>query len=221
MNPDQFRLAAEAATAHVTLDADRVLDGVYRKHARGVRRRRALATVPLVAALAVGGATLPSILGPSMTTPALAAYDFGEVRAGTTPMATFRDVELHHLPGGAAARITGAEVFELADGSGQVDYTARWAGDSGGGLGLSVTEAPGLTLETYLESHWFGGDRVETTVGGRPALANGVDADGASGLLWSPQDGIVVEVHLGSGDGEELRRIVEQMSLTEGERGPA
>lgn len=219
MNPDQFRLAAEAATAHVTLDADRLLSGVYRKHARGVRRRRALATVPLVAALAVGGATLPSVLGPSMTAPALAAYDFGEVRAGTTPVATFRDVELHHLPDGAADRITGAEVFQLADGSGQVDYTARW--DGGSDLALSVTEAPGLTLESYLESHWFGGEHVETTVGGRPALANGVEADGASGLLWSPRDGIVVEVHLGSGDGEELRRVVEQMSLAEGEGEPA
>lgn len=208
---DRFRAAAADATSNLLFDADRLLGGVYRKHARSTRRRRALAAVPLVVVLGLGGATIPDAVGPLLTTaPALAAYEFSEVPDDEAPLVSFRGVELHYLPAGFPTEIVGEDSYPGPAGSGLVSHVAQWADAKG--VGLSVTEGPGLTLDSYLEDHWFG-DPVETTVGGRPALANGVQADEASGLLWSPRDGIVIEVHLGGDDAAELRRVVAHMTL--------
>lgn len=210
MNPTAFRVAADAATADIPFEADRLLAGVYRKRHQRNRRRRVVAALPVAAALAIGAVTIPSIMDPSTAPAALAAYEFSQAPANAEPVVEFQGVELHYLPEDFATQITGEEVFALQDDSGQVSYRAQWDGEEN--LGLTVTKGPGLTLDSYMENHWFGGSE-ETTVGGRPALANGVQADEASGLVWSPQDGIVIEVHLGGSDAEELRRIVEQMSL--------
>ena len=80
------------------------------------------------------------------------------------------------------------------------------------GLGISVTRRSGLTLDEHIKTNWFG-DPIETTVGGQRALANGVKEDDAAGLVWSPEPGVVVEVHFGKGRAAELRKVVEQMSL--------
>ena len=75
-----------------------------------------------------------------------------------------------------------------------------------------MTRAPGLDLDGYLKTNWVG-NPTETTVGGRPALAIGVAADEASGLVWSPEDGVVVEINIDSSMAGELRPVVDGVRL--------
>lgn len=88
MNPTTFRAAAEAATASVPFDGDRLLAGVYRKRAHRTRRRRAAAALPVAAALAVGAVTVPSVLEPDTAPTAVASWEFAQVPAGSEPLAT-------------------------------------------------------------------------------------------------------------------------------------
>lgn len=209
MNGDQFTSAATHATARLDLDTTALLEGVYAKHRRRTRHRRLLVGAPVAAALAVGGATLLPALTPDGAPAAVAAYAFADVPPGADPLVEVDGVGLTYLPDDVAAAPASTATTETAAGTTtEACFEERCAS----GLAVAVTRAPGLTLDGYLRSSWFG-DAVETSVGGRPALANGVTGDEATGLLWSPEDGVVIEVHLGSGDAAQLRQVVEQMRL--------
>lgn len=210
MNGDDFHRAAGAATASVTFDPAATLRDVYDVHRRRTRARRLMIGVPVAAALAVGGVTLPSIIAPQTGESALAAYAFADAPDGAPAAAVVDGVALHHLPTETPAEPV--SLTQTAYGADGTSTTACFEDDCTSGLGVVVTRAAGLTLDGYLRTSWFP-DPVETTVGGRPALANGVQADDASGLVWSPADGVVVEVHVGHGRAAELRDVVEQMSL--------
>lgn len=210
MNGDDFHRAAGAATASVPFDAATTLSSVYVTHRRRTRNRRLGVGVPVAVALAVGGVTVPTIVSPRSGDTALAAYEFATAAPGAATLVVVDGVELHHLPPEISAEPVSTTPSSFG-GSG-TSTTACFEDACVSGLGVVVTRAEGLTLARYLDTHWFP-DAVETTVGGRPALANGVEADNASGLVWSPTDGVVVEVHLGGGRASELRDVVEQMSL--------
>lgn len=206
MNDQDFQRAARSATATLTLDTAATLDRVYDTHRRRTRQRRALVGVPVAAALAVGGVLLPSVVSPD----GVSAYAFDAAPSGAPVAAVVDGVALHHLP--AELGTEPVSVAPAAFGDAGTTTRACFEDACVSGLGVTVTRAPGLTLDSYLATSWFA-DPVDTTVGGRPALANGIEADDASGLLWSPEDGVVVEVHLGGGRAAELREVVEQMSL--------
>ncbi|WP_298461294.1 hypothetical protein [uncultured Cellulomonas sp.] len=209
MNGDEFRKAADAATASIVFDSRAVLDGVYAKNRRRTRGRRTMAAVPIAAALAVGGVTLPSIISPSSSETAVAAYRFDTTPADAPVVAEVDGIKLHYLPDGVAAEPISLERSPYFGGT---STSGCFEDACVSGLGVSVTRRPGLTLEEHVKVNWFG-DPVETTVGGQPALANGVKADDAAGLVWSPEVGVVVEVHFGKGRAAELRKVVEAMSL--------
>lgn len=87
-----------------------------------------------------------------------------------------------------------------------------FTGPGDGIVDITVTRIPDLTLDSYLDINWFG-DPVPTTVNARPAMVNAIDADGAGGLVWSPVDGVVIELHTATKDAGELRTIVENMGM--------
>jgi hypothetical protein len=209
MNGKDFHAAADAATTTIPFDARSVIDGVYAKNRSRTRNRRVLVGLPVAALLAVGGATVPSIVSPDSVPTAVAAYRFATVPADARVLAEVDGIKLHHLPEGIPVDPVYAQTSPYSGGtSTQVCFEDACAS----GLGVAVTRRAGLTLENYFETNWFG-NPVPTTVGGRPAFANGVKADDASGLVWSPEVGLVVEVHFGRGRAAELREVVEQMSL--------
>lgn len=206
---DTFHAAAVAETAALDFDADTTLRGVYATHRRRTRLRRFAVGAPVAAALAIGGVTLPSVLAPGTSSTAVAAYAFAAAPTGAAPVAEVDGLEVGFLPAGMGADPVSSQTSAFRDGT---TTQACFEDDCVSGLAIAVTRADGLTLEDYLRTSWFG-DATETTVGGRPALANGIRGDDASGLLWSPKDGIVVEVHLGGDRAAALREIVEQLSL--------
>jgi hypothetical protein len=206
---DTFHTAAVAETAALDFDADTVLRGVYATHRRRTRLRRLAVGAPVAAALAIGGVTLPSVISPGASSTAVAAYAFAAAPAGAAPVTEVDGLDLGFLPAGIGADLVSSQTSTFRDGT---TTQACFEDDCVSGLSVAVTRADGLTLADYLRTDWFG-DATETTVGGRPALANGIRGDDASGLLWSPQDGVVVEVHLGGDRAAQLREIVEQMSL--------
>lgn len=236
MPGEEFTYRAAHATDHLSddLDIDATFAAVRTQHRRHQRRRaRTLAIVPVASVLAIAGIMVPSILdsGPgeqptasgTQSGPALSfttSYAFAEVPAEKPPLAELEGgLTLHYLPPGATGEhapadagyprvITEADDFP-ADQLGMRIDCQEFTGHTP--LEVCVSTVPGLTVESYLQSHWFEGE--ETTVNGYPALVNVVDIDDASGILFSPEPGMVVEVHMGSADSDELRKVFEQMSL--------
>ncbi|WP_407342175.1 hypothetical protein [Pengzhenrongella phosphoraccumulans] len=209
MNGTQFRSVADAATTAIPFDAQSVIDGVYAKNRTRTRGRRVLLGLPVAALLAVGGVTLPSIVSPDLAPTAVAAYQFATVPADAAVVAEVDGIKLHYLPAGIEVMPVSLNTYPYLGGT---STQACFEDDCSSGLGVSVTRRPGLTLDEHVKVNWFGGS-ITTTVGGKPALANGIKADDAAGLVWSPEVGVVVEVHFGKGRAAELREVVEQMSL--------
>lgn len=210
MNSTDFERAAASATHDVPFDAAATLTAVRASRRRHTRVRRIAVGLPVAAVLAVGAVTIPSIVAPSMTTStATAAYRFDEAPAGVPVVATLDGLSLRYLPAGfnPTPALTDSDT-SYESGS----YSSHsFAGPDGQEVNVTVTKIPGLTIDSYLDINWFDDPRP-TKVDGRAAFVNEVSADGASGLVFSPQDGVVIELHADTKRGDELRTIVEYMS---------
>ncbi|MHA7133251.1 hypothetical protein [Oerskovia turbata] len=212
MNSTDFERAAAAATHDVPFDATATLAAVRTSHRRHARTRRVLLGVPVAAVLAVGAVTIPSIVAPSVTTStATAAYRFEQAPADVPVLATVDGLALQYLPAGFKHEPAVVDADADAKYEGGAYTTYSFGGPDGQEVTVTVTQIAGLTVDSYLETNWFD-DPQPTTVGGRAAFVNQVAADGASGLVFSPEDGVVIELHADTKRGDELRTIVEYMS---------
>ena len=154
--------------------------------------------------------TVPSIVAPTVaTSTATAAYRFDAAPAGARAIATIDGLSLHYLPAGFDPLPTPGDRDASYQGGSYVSH--RFDGPDGQEVNVTVTQIPGLTIDAYLTLNWFD-DPQPTTVGDRAAFVNQVSPDGASGLVFSPEDGVVVELHTDTEQGDELRTIVEHMS---------
>lgn len=212
-----FARLATRATDHVTFDAVRTLNAVQQLHRRrATRRRRAIVGIPIAAVLAAVGIGGPSVLAPD-TTPAAQAYEFAatdapviaELSNGVTLSylpETFRGELAFSAEGSGPAQDNGAGAVVFA--------TDCFGGEQPNQVTICIATAPNLTVDSYLEHNWFRGESIE--VNGIPALINGVTDDGASGILFSPEIGMVIEIHVSEDLSGDLREIVAGMALERG-----
>lgn len=220
INPDSTRSSfarlADRATDHVTFDADSIISTVKARHRqRVVRRRRLLLGLPAAAIVTAAALAIPSFLAPG-SIPAAQAYEFGAVDEPVLARLA-GDLTVSYLPQEFAGELTLEPAYSYpaqADGADFVVFeTSCYAGTDELTLMICVATAPDLTVDTYLEHNWFNGE--ETEVGGAPALINAVTTDGAGGILFSPERGTVVEIHVRSDLSGDLRSIVAGMALSE------
>jgi hypothetical protein len=203
-----------------SLDVDALLTGVYRRH-RSYQRRRLIGSgmgivcaAALTAVLVTGGgnASSPDPGSHETAVVALSPYTLS-ANAQAAPVATVDGLELTYLPPNLPAQPT----IETGVTGANETYTQACFGDpgcAGDSLGVAVTRSPGLDLDGYQLTHWLGDDPTETTVGALPALATGVESDQASGLVWSPQPGVVIEINIDSDMAAELRQVVDGARFT-------
>lgn len=225
-----LRATAGSTIDELVVDADAILAGVYRRHRRYQRRRLVgrgvgvVAVAGLAATAVTAGMTSPGDVTSSGdgyssdgSVPrgdeivALPAYTVS-ANDDAPALATVDGLDLTYLPSGLPSEPditshnyeTGTAVRGCFDNSD--------SGCLGSGLGVAVMRAPGLDLDGYLATVVVG-ELTETTVGDRPAVASGVLGGEATGLAWSPQDGVVVEVHIDSSMTEDLRQVVDGARL--------
>jgi hypothetical protein len=210
MNSTDFERAAASATHDLPFDATTTLAAVRAAHRRHTRTRRVLIGLPVAAALAAGAVTIPSIVAPTTTTStATAAYRFEQAPAHAPALATLDGLALHYLPAGFTHQPAVTNTDAHYEGGSYTTYA--FTGPDEQVVTVTLTQIPGLTIDAYLRINWFG-DPQPTTVGGRAAFVNHVTADGASGMIFSPEDGVVIELHADTQHDDELRTIVEHMS---------
>lgn len=215
-NGSDFARLAARATEEVSFDADATLTAVRaRARRRTVRHRRVLVGLPVAAVVALGGVGAQMLLAPS-TIPAAQAYELNASESDPVLAELSAGLLVHYLPADlpqtlelvstspAQSNGAGAVVFESSCYSGPDDLALK----------VCISTAPDLNLTTYLEHNWFEG--TETTVWGEPALVNAISADGAGGIVFSPESGTVVEIHVATRYSDQLRPIVEGMSLSWG-----
>jgi hypothetical protein len=211
-----------------TVDVDALLAGVYRRHRRHQRRRLVGSGVGVVAAgvlaavaLTAGGGSGAGNDGSGSSsgtgqTVALTPYAVSVTR-DATPVAVVDGLELTYLPAGLPAQPSVETGTSEPPDAPAETYTQACFGDpacASDSLGVSVTRSPELDLARYVEIHSVGDAPTETTVGGQSALAIGVESDEASGLVWSPQPGVVIEVNVDSDMAAELRQVVDGARFT-------
>jgi hypothetical protein len=223
MDETGFKAAATTDVAHLSTDADAVLAGVYRYHRRRGRQRLAAAGVGTLATIGLAVAAVISVSTDSTGNGGTESHDRAVVLTAYTvsaneqasAVATVDGVELTHLPPGTPTEPS-VEGHEYLDANGNPveggTITQACFGDelctAPGGMGVTVTRAPGLDLAGYLETNWVG-NPTGTTVDGRPAVATGVTGDEAAGLVWSPKEGVVIEINVDSALARELRLVVD------------
>jgi len=216
MDETAFKTTAAGTVDRLSVEADAVLVGVYRRHRRHQRRRLVGVGAGAFAmiGLAVAAVTTVSPLHTDQEA-ALSAYTVSVTEQAPTA-AVVDGVELTYLPAGLPAEPS-IETSAYLDTQGQPieggTTTLGCFSDAGcDGMGMSITRAPGLDLAGYLETNWVG-DSTETTVDGHPAVATGIRSDEASGLVWSPREGIVIELHVNTSWAPELRRVVDGIRI--------
>ena len=209
-----FTSLAGRATEDLPFDADVTIAAVRTQHRRrSLRRRRALIGVPVVAVLAVGGLSAQALLTP--TIPAAQAYEFGVTDAPPI-IELVADLEVTYLPAEFEGQF-GLQQYSPAQSNGEgavVFETSCYGGAEENRISICVSTEEGLDLDRYLEHNWFEG--AATEVNGQSALINAVSSDGAGGILFSPEVGTVVEIHLASDLAGDLRPIVAGMAIDRG-----
>jgi hypothetical protein len=220
MDEYTFRSTASVAVADLSVDTDRVIAGVYRR----ARRRRtgvavgSLAGVVLLSGVSAVGVTalsdqpsdrVPVAAPPVSSGVELPAYQMANVAADV--VVSVGGVDLTYLPAGTSAEPARREVTPMFERDGTHEV-ACFLDDCEEGIAVRVSRGTGLGLEAYLEDHFLGESR-STTVAGRPALATNLSFDDqeAAGLVWSPRDGLIVQLTVPTDQRTELRRIVEGM----------
>ncbi len=215
-NGTDFARLAARATEQISFDADATLTAVRaRSQRRTIRRRRVLIGLPVAAVVALGGVGAQMLLAPS-TIPAAQAYENNASASDPVLAELSAGLQVHYLPDDLPQTLELISTSPAQDnGAGAVIFEANcYSGPDELALKVCISTAPDLNLTTYLEHNWFEG--TETTVWGEPALVNGISADGAGGILFSPEPGTVVEIHVATRYSDQLRPIVEGMSLSWG-----
>jgi hypothetical protein len=220
-----LRTAAGPIIDGLTVDADAVLADVYRRHRRYQRRRLVsqgagvVAVAGLTAAAVTAGMTstgdvtsTSDVFVPRVDEDvALPAYTVSATDDAPA-LATVDGLDLTYLPPGLPSEPSITSHNYESGTALRACFGDTDSGCLGSGLGVAVMRAPGLDLEGYLATIQVG-ELTETTVGERPAVASGILGDEASGLVWSPEDGVVVEAYIDSSMAEELRRVVDGARL--------
>jgi len=225
MDDTAFKMTAAADINDLHVDADELLSGVYRRHRRHQRRRLLGAAAGACAAmgLVVGAlaSDTPHADDASETgerVMALAPYTVSATD-DAPPLAVVDGVELTYLPAGVPTEpsiesgpYVGADGNDIPGGTAVSGCFSEDACQAAG-MNVSVTRSEGLDLDGYLRTNWVDDNATETTVDGRPALALDVDADEAARIVWSPQDGIVLEIVVDTSQAEELRRVIDGIRI--------
>jgi len=218
MDKTDFRMTAAADIDDLQVDADALLSGVYRRHRRHQRRRLLGATAGAFVAMGLVVGALASDTPQAEQAMALSPYTLSATD-DAPPLAVVDGVELTYLPAGVPTEpsiesgpYVGADGNDVPGGTAVSGCFSEDACQATG-MNLSVTRSEGLDLDGYLRTNWVDDDATETTVDGRPALALDVDADEAARIVWSPRDGIVLEIVVDTSQAEELRRVVDGIRI--------
>lgn len=212
-SPEGFKSLADRAVADIEFDSGAALAQASRLgQSRRTRRRRLLLGTPAALALAGVAVLVPFTIGGTGPSPA-AAYETGVTSTDEPLTVLDQGLALHYLPDGDQELSLLPEYSYPADTSpgGLVIFATSCYGNEDSTVTVCLAQEPGLDVERYLQNNWFEG--TETTVDGRPALINGLTADGAGGIVFSPRDGIVLEIGVDSELADELRTIVEGITL--------
>ena len=213
-SPDGFKMLADQAVAGVEFESEKSVDqALSLGRRRNLRRRRLLVGAPLALGLAGAAVAFPFTIGTTGPAPA-AAYETGVVNSAQEPIAVLdQGLALHYLPGADQNLTFLPDYSHAADRSpqGAVIFETSCYGTTSSSVTVCIAQEPGLDVERYLEYSWFEG--TSTTVDGRPALINKMTADGAGGIVFSPRDGVVLEIGVDPEFASNLRTIVEGITI--------